>query len=144
MGTANTVIYYLSGAGNSLRIARDLASRIGNTQLMPLAPVVVDGEIAPEADRVGVVFPVIMFGAPTIVSKFLKMVPLGESTYVFAVAANGGMMAGTLGHVSGLLRSRGHRLASGFSVVSHRIAKDPVEREEVLEAIAQTVKERAD
>ena len=142
METSRTVIYYLSGAGNSLRIARDLAERIGDTSLVPLAKVAMEEMPALQADRVGLVFPVIMFGMPTLVLRFLKMVHLSEDAYVFAVAANGGKMAGTLGHMDRTLRKRGSRLASAFSVVSHQLAKDPDLKEEVLAGIAATVREK--
>lgn len=142
MDASQTVIYYLSGAGNSLRIARELSERIGDASLVPLAKVAVDGMDAPSADRVGVIFPTIMFGMPTIVHKFLKTVPVSKDAYVFAVATNGGMMAGTLLQAERILRKRGLKLSAGFPVVSHELANDPGLREETLSRIASSVKEK--
>lgn len=141
MEACKTVIYDLSGAGNSLRIARDLAERIGDTSLVPLAKVAMNEMPALPAERVGFVFPVIMFGMPTLVLRFLKMVPIRKDAYVFAIASNGGMLAGTLGQVDRTLRNRGVRLASAFSVVSHQLAEDHDLREQVLAEIAATVRE---
>jgi hypothetical protein len=52
MGTSNTVIYCFSGAGNSLRIARDLAGRIGSPSVLPLVDYMNDVPV-PNAERVG-------------------------------------------------------------------------------------------
>jgi len=141
MDASQTAIYYLSGAGNSLRLARDLGERVGGATLVPLAKVVIDGMPVPPVGRVGVVFPTIMFGMPNIVLKFLKMVPVSKDAYIFAIAANGGMMAGTLWQAERILRKRGLRLSAGFSFVSHELATDPGLREETLSRIASCVKD---
>ena len=138
MGTSNTVIYCFSGAGNSLRIARDLAERMRSTSVLPLVDYMNDVP-APNAERVGFVFPVIMMGIPGIVSRFLRQIPVQKDAYVFAVAANGGMMANALGQVASILRSRGMTLSAGFSVIPHRMADEPEARARLLDEIATAI-----
>lgn len=142
MQMSSTVIYYFSGAGNSLRIARDLAARLGVSSLIRVSEAM-DSDQFPAGERVGVVFPVIMMGIPNIISRFLSRVTAGRNTYLFAVAANGGMMAGSLHQVAGILSSRGLALSAGFSVIPHALAADQTAWEQRLSEISETIRKKA-
>ena len=64
-----TVIFYFSGTGNCLKVARDLASELGNTELIPVAKAIKD-KAKVLVECIGIIYPVYMFGMPLIVKKF--------------------------------------------------------------------------
>jgi ferredoxin len=110
-----TRICWFSGTGNSLVIARELAARIGDCELLPLADRAAVGQPAPE--RLGLVFPVYAFGPPLIVAEYLEKAAIAEGTYVFSVATMGGIAGMTHAVLRKVLRDRGIDLAAGWSVV---------------------------
>jgi ferredoxin/flavodoxin len=112
-------IYYFSGTGNSLKIAQDLATKLGNTELIPITRVIKeDGEILFSSDRIGIVYPVYIWGIPPIVSKFIKKISkINKDKYLFAVATNHTQVAGSLLILAKRLHSRGLKLSAGFSVI---------------------------
>jgi len=110
-----TSIYFYSGTGNSLWTARKIAGLLGRSELISLnqrqrpSP-------AGDAERIGLVFPVHIWGLPSPVIEFLKALKAGSGQYLFAVAVNAGQVAATLIQMQKLLRAGHHHLASGFSV----------------------------
>ena len=110
-----TRIYYFSGTGNSLALARGLATRLKGAELINLRRCD-SAAWTDDADRVGIVFPVYAFGPPRLVARFLAGFATSAS-YVFAVCDCGGSPGNTLGLVSDALLRRGIRLQAGFSIV---------------------------
>ena len=110
-----TVLYYFSGTGNSLQTARDIAAKLGDTQLVAIRkPFQERYDVS--ADRTGIVFPVYMWGLPIIVREFAERLVAAPGKYVFAVTTYGGFPAGTLVMLSRILKSRGMKLSAGFGV----------------------------
>ncbi len=110
-----TTLYYFSGTGNSLKAAYDLAAQLGDAKVVSLAKAM-QGNIDTSADRIGIVFPVYMWGLPLIVAEFVNAMPVNKGAYIFAVATYGGMPCGTLVQLADSLKARGMELASGFGV----------------------------
>lgn len=111
----NAVIYYFSATGNSLVVARDLAQRIGNAQVVPITHALKHKEV-PLCDVVGIVFPVYMFGVPLIVAEFVKSLRVKTGVYVFSVATLGGLPGRAHSQINEMLRKNSIKLAAGFSV----------------------------
>lgn len=109
----HTTLYYFSATGNSLAVARQMASTLGDTQVVRIGP---DTLPAAHADRIGLVFPVIIFGLPLIVRRFIEHVQVPAQAYVFAVATCGGMACATLREAEELFARRGIVLHAGYSV----------------------------
>jgi len=101
-----TVIYYFSATGNSLIIANDLARELGDTDVVAMAKAL-DKPINTPYDRVGIVFPVYMFGLPLVVARFLRNLKVQNDTYVFAVANFGGLPGRALMLTRNILKERG-------------------------------------
>jgi flavodoxin len=110
-----TTIYYFTGTGNSLKIARDVAETLDDTELVPLAKVT-EEPLSPDTDTVGIVFPVYAWGPPLVVVRFLDRIKIGSDKYLFAVCTCGSTASGTLVKVKRQLRARGITLSSGFVV----------------------------
>jgi len=111
----NTIIYYFSGTGNSLKVAKDIAAQLGDTKLIRIQKPF-KGKTDVSAERIGIVFPVYMWGLPLAVKEFAAQLGAGPDKYIFAAATFGGFPAGTLPMLSKVLKSGGMKLSAGFGV----------------------------
>lgn len=117
-----TEIYYFSGTGNSLSIARDLA-KITNGKLIPIASVIGKESIDIKSERFGIVFPCYLaqqFGIPLIVENFVSRLTNISSKYIFAICTCGGFenvnALPTLKRLNRLIKLKGGKLTAEFSV----------------------------
>ncbi len=108
------VIYYFSGTGNSLALAKDIAGKLGDTQLIPVNHYTLKMEL-PQADRVGFVYPVYFFGLPRMMMDFITKLNIARGTYCFAVADMGGTDVISLLQVERILASKGLKLSYGVN-----------------------------
>ncbi|MDD5699542.1 MAG: EFR1 family ferrodoxin [Victivallaceae bacterium] len=117
MSTRQTALYYFSGTGNTLMLARLLAQELGDTEIVNIAGCR-DSATAPEADRVGILFPVYAFGLPRIVHNFVKnSLETAENTYVFSLANyGGGGGPAALKQLEWLLKGNRGKLDAGFGL----------------------------
>ena len=151
----STVIYYFTGTGNSLKIARDIAAALGDATLVPVAQAVKQVSIDPKTDSIGIVFPVYMWGMPLIMSDFVKKLAAGSSAYIFGVTNYGGNKAGTLLQLDRELKAKGLKLASSFGIrmpgnytpmygamAVEKQQKQFAKEQEQIKEIAATVKAR--
>lgn len=114
----STEIYYFSGTGNSLAVARDIAEKLSG-KLISIPSVIDQERISPGADVIGIVFPVYYVGLtniPLIVRRFVEKLENIDTKYIFAICTYGGGAGPTLKILDGIVRSRGGRLAAGFGV----------------------------
>jgi flavodoxin len=99
----STEIYYFSGTGNSLAVARDIAEKI-NGKLIPIYSVIEKEDIETDADTIGIVFPVYyatlgQSGIPFMVRKFIEKLKNINSKYLFVICTHGGMPGATIGNL---------------------------------------------
>jgi ferredoxin/flavodoxin len=114
-------IYYFSGTGNSLAVAREISKRTKG-KLVSI-PAVMGSQSIKTADSIGIVFPSYMaqfFGVPLMVERFIgKLEDIG-SKYIFAVCTCGGYESvnavPTLKKLSKLIKSSGGKLRAEYSV----------------------------
>ena len=112
-------IYYFSGTGNSLAVARDIAKKI-NGKLIAIPSVMKEKSLKPETDVVGIVFPVYYAtndcGIPLVVGKFVNKLEGISAKYVFAVCTSGYMPGMTIENLKEAILARGGKLAAGFTL----------------------------
>ena len=109
-----TCIYYFSGTGNSMRIAKELAEQLGETELIPVARVMKNNDFLCNYRTVGFVFPLYFCGLPKIIERFINKLELPEATYIFAFTTRGATGPGRALHdINEILKSKGKRLAFG-------------------------------
>ena len=112
-----TVLYYFSGTGNTLMLARMLADELGDTEVINIVSCS-EENMPPQADSVGIVFPVYAFGMPRIMYNFVeKILQVNDSTYVFSLtnyADAGG--ASALKQLEKVLKSKNISLHAGFGL----------------------------
>jgi len=113
-----TIIYYFTGTGNSLAVAKKIAAALGDCELVPIASLQnTTGDITPLADRAGIINPVYFAGLPVMVAGFAGCLDLSKVKYVFSVVTYGGSGAApALQQLDNILKKRGHGLDAGFMV----------------------------
>ncbi|MBN1658312.1 MAG: EFR1 family ferrodoxin [Anaerolineae bacterium] len=111
----NTEIYYFTGTGNSLAVARELAGRL-NAELVAMAQMMGRERIAVEADAMGMVFPVYHKGIPLLLKRFVEKLENLDDKYLFAVYTYGDTPGLGVRHLRELVAARGGALAAGFGV----------------------------
>ena len=112
---AKTEIYYFTGTGNSLSVARMLATQLDGA-LIPIAASDDQDEIVSEADVIGITFPTYYADVPAIVRRFARKLVARPSAYIFGVITYGGAFGTALSYLDRLLQSQGHGLDAGFGV----------------------------
>ncbi len=85
-----TVIYYYSGTGNSLSLAKQLAEKLGNTDVISIYTLREDAKVPEEYDRVGICTPTCFIQPPRIVSEICERMEIARSQKVFIIATAGG------------------------------------------------------
>ena len=108
-------VYYFTGTGNSLVVARDIAVRL-DAKLIPIASVMHRTRIDTEAEVTGVVFPNYYGEPPLIVQDFLRKLSNTDGKYIFAVSTYGGAALDTLRMARRILRSQGAELSAAYGV----------------------------
>lgn len=115
-------IYYFSGTGNSLAVARDISEKTGGT-LISISSVVEKQNIKTDADNIGIIFPSHMahlYGVPMIVKRFVTKLEDIGSKYLFAVCTCGGLEnfngLPTLRNLNKIIKQMGGRLSAEFSI----------------------------
>jgi ferredoxin len=109
------LIYWFSGTGNTLAVAKDLVSRLKDAEAREIrdnALPVSDGD----TETIGILYPVYCWGPPNIVAEFTRKIAVPQNAYVYAVAVYGGMLASSNAIVARLLRARDIPLAASFGV----------------------------
>jgi ferredoxin/flavodoxin len=109
-------VYYFSGTGNSLAVARDIAEKTRG-KLISIPTVMHRDIIETHGDAVGVVFPAYgIFRVPSIVERFVEKLDGVSSRYIFAVCTYGSLVGAVLKTFGKAVESRGGKLSAGFAV----------------------------
>ena len=113
------MIYYFSGTGNSLYVARHLADAI-DERLSPMT-LGFPYQEATEGEAVGLVFPVYGWGIPNVVERFIRSGALraaGKGSYLYAVMTCGDDMGYADEVLDAALQSAiGRKVDAAFSVL---------------------------
>ena len=83
-------IYYFSGTGNSLHIAKELHKRIPETDLKPIVSLLNQDYTKTTGEIVGFIFPIHLAMAPYPVKMFIKKLDLKSTKYIYAIATRSG------------------------------------------------------
>ncbi len=116
------MIFYFSGTGNSLYIARTMADCHSQT-LVSIAGAINSGAEAykytlEDGEIIGFVFPVYAWGPPGIVLEFIQKLKLNryQGNYLFSVVTCGENVGNVMNVLAAGLEQQGYKLHSGFSV----------------------------
>jgi ferredoxin len=109
-------LFFYTGTGNSLWTARTVANELGNAELISMLWAT-GNPVQSQADAIGIIFPVHIWGLPKQVITFVNSLDIDTSRYYFALAVNAGQVAATLIQLKKLMKSKGLFLSSGFDIV---------------------------
>jgi ferredoxin len=140
-----TNIYYFSGTGNSLAVARDLAKGLGDADLIPIPRVMHQHEITDNAEAVGIVFPVHFSDMPRYVKEFVNKLSFPGKPYIFGIATCGQKPGHSLFTLKSLLERKGTTLAAGFALVmpeNYIAPLDLIEPASIQQQKNEDIKER--
>ena len=113
----NTIIFYFSGTGNSLLVARQIAAKMGDVPILSMTSMT--DELAPKsggASVVGFVFPVYFYALPELVKAFVRKCVFEPDSYFFAAVTSGGYAGNALFELDTILREKNSRLHYGVEV----------------------------
>jgi len=109
-------IYYFTSTGNSLQIARQLASTLKNTTLQSMTTPPPSKPVGGPDQAIGFIFPVYFLGLPRIVKRFVQNLPIQPQTYCFAISNFGGSSMDSLGMLNDVLKQKDCHLSYGDGV----------------------------
>ncbi|MRR17688.1 MAG: 4Fe-4S ferredoxin [Deltaproteobacteria bacterium] len=110
-----TTLFFYTGTGNSLWTAQKIAGFLDGAELIALSRYR-DEKFHCDAETIGLVFPVHIWGVPPPVCEFLKNLEARQAQYIFAAAVNAGQVAATLLQLQKILNAKNLHLSSGFSI----------------------------
>jgi ferredoxin len=110
------IVFYFSGTGNSLKVAKTILKSLGGGDLVCMATE--RYEFSRVYDTVGFVYPVYFLGVPNAVRRFVAGLDLGaqRDSYIYAVATFGGKESGGITILNKLLAQKGARLSYGHGL----------------------------
>jgi ferredoxin len=101
----HNIVFYFSGTGNSLRVAKTIAGELENCEIVSMSR---PFEAAKKYDSVGFVYPTYFWGLPKRVIEFVENTRLDNAgdVYYYAVATYGGAAGNALYQLCKLLRNK--------------------------------------
>jgi ferredoxin len=144
------IIFYFSGTGNSLKIAKDIAAKLENCELVSMGKPGKSFTLpdAYEYNRIGFVFPCYAQGMPVVVERFIKSLDLAQriGAYYFSVVTCGATPGNCLAQVNALLWEKELALNYGKAVkmfanciTLYKMAGNPGERAEQSDKEARKI-----
>jgi len=110
-------IYYFSGTGNSLQIAKGIADRLRDYELIPIAKIWQNDEIKTQSNEIGLIFPLHYYGLPKIVLEFINKLNFSKTDYFFSVITYaGGINENPLQQINEVLKKGDKTLNAGFFI----------------------------
>ena len=114
-GGTGAVIYYFSGSGNSLAVAKALSEAL-RAERLPITGLIDREAVETDADTIGLVFPLYDFQAPEIVADFISKLCDLDSKYIFAVGTCGIAPLSAMRKLCASIQKQGGRLSGGFAI----------------------------
>lgn len=102
-------IFYFSGTGNGVSIARILGKEL-NASVKGMASFVNQQHVKVKGRMLGLVLPVYFLDMPLFVKEFVRKLEIPSDTFVFAIAHCGGLPGCTLSNLRKLLDNKGSSL----------------------------------
>ncbi|MHA2036605.1 MAG: EFR1 family ferrodoxin, partial [Promethearchaeota archaeon] len=113
-----TTIYYFTGTGNSLKIARSICDKLEDCDLVPIAKVWQEENLTATSEKVGFIFPLYYSGLPKIVYDFVEKTDLSKSRYFFTIVVSaGGTTEFPFQQLERILKTKAKKLHLGYILV---------------------------
>lgn len=112
-----TIIFYFSGTGNNLAVARQLAKELGDTDILPMRYLMTHKEISSEYDWVGFSAPTYYSHIPPYVEECMKNITYTGHQKVFLIAGCGGNRGLTMEDLRKLVNDCNKEVALEYMVI---------------------------
>jgi ferredoxin len=110
-------IYYFTGTGNSLKIAKDVGFKLGEHELIFIPALMKEeNRIVIEGDIIGFIFPVYFARPPVFIQEFIEKADFGNTSYIFTIIDGGGLFGKALKIFEKVLKKKGKKLDAGFVI----------------------------
>jgi ferredoxin len=98
------IIFYFSGTGNSLKVAKMISMELGNTEIVPMGNHK-EHILVKKYDTIGFVYPVYYWGLPNVVKNFVEKIDLSNNVnaYFYGIATFGGLPGNGISQLNELL-----------------------------------------
>ncbi len=131
-------IFYFTGTGNCLAIAKELANEFENCKIVPICKnnIKITSQIV--YGDVGIIFPVYFRGIPLIVKEFIKKIKINQDSHVFAIATYGGSYGTPISILENMLLKKGVKLSAAYKLLmpsNHQTIHDPISKEKQYDRI---------
>jgi len=110
------LIYYFSGTGNSLYVAREIAKELPDSKIIPVVANLNQDKIKVYSEIVGFVFPNFCLSLPIPMQMFLNKVDLISSKYLFAICTRGGTTTEAFEYIDILLKKQNKKLNAKINI----------------------------
>jgi ferredoxin len=110
-----TTIFYYTGTGNSLWVARTLAGLLGDAEVISISDWMREKRSV-QSESVGVVFPVHIWGVPHRIIDFVGEIKAFSPRNIFAIAVDADQVANTLVQLEKVFKKYGMTLLSGYEI----------------------------
>lgn len=102
-------IYYFTGTGNSLYIAKKIQESI-NCNLIPIEALISTDKIIPNSNEIGFIFPVYFGDIPEFVKSIVKKFDLSNVNYIFVLPNCYSLIGATFLNFKKILNSKGKNI----------------------------------
>ena len=99
------IVFYFSGTGNSLKVAKNIAKELGNCEIISMAKIF---NLTKKYDSIGFVYPAYFWGLPKKVIEFVEKINLDNNSgaYFYSIVTYGGSAGNALYQLYELLLKR--------------------------------------
>jgi len=111
-----TEIYYFTGTGNSLFVAKKLKELLPDTELIPIVGCIKNENFTVKGKNAGFIFPCHGLTVPIPVRDFFKRIDPSSADYFFAVVTRGGSVFKGFKILDDYLKKSGKCLNAAFTV----------------------------
>jgi ferredoxin len=112
----SNVIYWFSGTGNCLALARSVAEKLTDTEIAPMMTLRNNNEIPAQYERVGFIFPTCFGHPPNVVMELGESLRFQQNQKIFIIVTCGGGNILTLSDFRRLMQSKTQNPVQGFEV----------------------------
>lgn len=113
---SKNIIFYFSGTGNSLAVARSIGSDMTDVALIPMLKEDAHTYINAQTESIGLIYPIHVNQLPIPVIEFIKKIHLSSKVYFYAVATHGGIPGMSRLYMNKILKKQGIDLEAYYEI----------------------------
>ena len=111
-----STIFWFSGTGNSLYVAKHIQAALGDVSLYPMRSGIPEETVGGKNEKIGFVFPSYFGQLPRFVRYFIETLNISAETYIFTVVTMAGMGKGSISFLDAMLKQKNLKLNYGKEV----------------------------